>query len=524
MSENTSDLTGLLEDEYIERKTQYKQQNVQPGLRRPSQDLVVCIMFGLLFALLSYIDVFLHILGDMVVMKTQIPSSILFIKSVLVVPVSFFFIDVVQRKLKTLGPSRMFEIILLCSSAFLLLFGTVIWPNSKALQIDFFWSRDIFSEGKMNSRRLDFLFPTFLVFNEWISSVLYLISELWGSLIVSFMFFSRLTHQCTESQLKRFFPMLSLISGVAMLSSGLLIRNLNKHRDGLCFDDKETMFSRVFVVASILGLVTTGMSFFTDRFLTKQQSSMKDVAHIDQKMTLSMSLKLMQKSKLLAAMTTIVIMSSVCSGVVEATYRGGITLGAAQASTTIPSYVNRLNALAQIITSIFLLVIFFKPAGQFIDKKGWLPVAIVAPAMVVISLLVFFPIVFVNLRKEEIARFVLENYIGMVVVSLIRISKYCFFDISKEAVSIRIDPMHRQMFRGIHDGLGINVGKTIGSLYCTIVTMIFDVREIRSMALISSVFIAGLCIVWIRSILCINRSYKESIVRNGFADVGAIAH
>ncbi|KAH9411501.1 TLC ATP/ADP transporter [Ordospora pajunii] len=516
MSENTSNLTGLLGDEQIEGMIQSAHQNILPGLISQKRDLAVCIMFGLLFALLSYIDVFLHILGDIAVMKTQIPSSILFIKSVLVVPASFFFIDVVQRKLKILGSSRMLEIILLCSSAFVLLFGTVIWPNSKALQIDFFWSRDIFSEGKMNSRQLDFLFPTLLVFNEWTSSVLYLISELWGSLIVSFMFFSRLTHQCTEAQLKRFFPMLSLISGAVMLSSGLIIRNLNSYRDTLCFDGKEAMFSNVFVVASILGLVTTGVSFFTDRFLTKQQSSMKGVIHGNENITLSKSLKLMQKSKLLASMTTIVIMSSVCSSVVEATYRGGIALGAAQASETISSYVTSLNYSAQIITSILLLVIFFKPAGQFIDRKGWLPVAIVAPAMVVISLMIFFPIVFLNLRREEVARFILENHIGMVVVSLMRISKYCFFDISKEAVSIRIDPMHRQMFRGIHDGLGLNVGKTIGSLYCTIMTMIFDVRDIRSMALISSVLIAGLCIVWIRSILCIKR--------NSFADVGAIEH
>lgn len=512
-----------------EKHQHFAQVSSLTKVRHISQDIKANLLFNLLYALLSLVDAFLYILGDMVIMNTQIPSSILFIKSVLVLPVTFFFIAVVQRGLKFLSQPRMLEAILIVSSVFFLFFGFVIWPYSKRLQPDSFWSRDIFGDGKMNSRHLDFFFPIFLVFNEWISTVLYLVAELWGSLIISFMFFSRVVHQSTEAQLKKFLPTLSLISGVVLLSSGLLTRTLNSHRDALPYHEKEALFSQVFVVTSVITLASAATSFLADRFAPKEdlrRAGKKE--HKAQKMGFAKSLKVMQKSKFLMAMTGTVVASSVCSGIFEATYRGGIVLGAVQASASKPSYMNKLNAMAQIITSAFLLVMFFKPAVHLIEKKGWILVAMVGPIVAIVSLVLFFPMVFLNNIAEgdliapspgSIGRFVLENYTGMFMTSIIRISKYCFFDIAKEAACIRISPVHRQVFRGIHDGLGINIGKTIGSVYCTAVTVLFDVRDVRNTVTISTVFVGMFCIAWIKSIFYINKKYKAAIERNGFIDV-----
>ncbi|ADM12364.1 ATP/ADP translocase [Encephalitozoon intestinalis ATCC 50506] len=494
-----------------------------------SNDTKATLLFSLLYALLSYIDAFLYILGDMVMMNTQIPSSILFIKSVLVLPVTFFFIVIVQKGLKFLSQPRILEVVLIILSVFFLLFGLVIWPCSKKLQPDFFWSRDIFSDGKMKIRHLDFFFPIFLVFNEWASTVLYLVAELWGSLIISFMFFSRAIHQSTEAQLKKFLPVVSLISGMVLLSSGLLTRSLNSYRDTLPYSKKESLFSQVFVVTSILTAVSAITSYFTDKFTPKddrEYGSKKE--YKDHKMGFTKSLRIMRKSRFLMAMTESVIATSVCSNIFEATYRGGVVLGAVQASLSGSSYINKLNAMAQIITSAFLIVMFFRPATHLIERKGWFLVAITAPAIAIITLVLFFPMVFFNNISEDevitpregyLGSFVLENYTGMFLNTIIKISKYCFFDVAKEAASIRVPPSHRHSFRGIHDGLGINIGKTIGSVYCTLITVVFDVRDVRNMVSISTVFVGIFCIMWVRSVLYINKKYKESIEKNDFINV-----
>ncbi|AFN83847.1 ATP/ADP translocase [Encephalitozoon romaleae SJ-2008] len=494
-----------------------------------NSDTKSTLLFGLLYALLSYIDAFLYILGDMVMMSSQIPSSILFIKSVLVLPVTFFFIVIVQKGLKFLSQPRMLEVILIISSMFFLFFGFVVWPYRGRLQQDFFWSRDIFSDGKMKVRHLDFFFPIFLVFNEWSSTILYLVAELWGSLIISFMFFSRAIHQCTEAQVKKFLPTVSLISGIVMLSSGLLTKNLNSYRDGLPYHKKERLFSYVFVATSMLTVITAMASFFVDRTIPKEDSEYESKkVQKARKMGFVKSLRIMRRSRFLMAMTEAVVAASVCSNIFEATYRGGIILGAAQASSPRSSYMNKLNAMTQIITSVFLLVMFFKPATHLIERRGWLLVAIVAPAVAIITLLLFFPMVFFNNITEDdqilpteghMGRFVLENYAGMFLTTIIRISKYCFFDVAKEAASIRVSPIHRHSFRGIHDGLGINIGKTIGSVYCTLITVVFDVRDVRNMVSISTVFVGVFCVIWIRSVFYISKKYKESIEKNDFINV-----
>ncbi|CAD25761.1 similarity to ADP/ATP CARRIER PROTEIN [Encephalitozoon cuniculi GB-M1] len=503
--------------------------SVAGGMRSTSGDTKAVLLFSLLFALLSYIDAFLYVLGDMVMMNTQMPSSILFIKSVLVLPMTFFFIVIVQKGLRYLSQPRMLEVILIISSVFFLLFGFVIWPYCKRLQPDFFWSRDIFSDGKMKTRHLDFFFPIFLVFSEWASTMLYLVAELWGSLIISFMFFSRAIHQCTEAQVKKFLPTISLISAVVFLSSGLLTKSLNSRRDALPYHEKERLFSQVFIVTSALTVMSAITSFFTDRALAKDDPRHKGKKeHKVRKIGFAGSLKMMQKSRFLRAMTESVVAASVCSNIFEAIYRGGIVLGAVQSSTSKSSYMNRLNAMAQIITSIFLLVMFFKPATHLIERRGWFPVAITAPIVAIITLVLFFPMVFFNnitegdliaSGEEYVGSFVLENYTGMFLTTIIRISKYCFFDVAKEAASIRVSPVHRHSFRGIHDGLGINIGKTIGSVYCTLVTVVFDVRDVRNVVSVSTVFVGVFCVIWIRSILHINKKYKESIERNDFINV-----
>lgn len=509
------------------------------GILQRGHEWKMRVLFCLLYALLSFIDAFLYILGDMVMINTQIPNSILFIKSVLVLPVTLFFVAAVQKGLGLLGQPRMFELTLVVLAVFFLSFGFVVWPHSSSLQMDFFWSRDMFSDGKMKTRRLDFLFPVALVVNEWVSTVLYIVAELWGSLILSFMFFSRVTHQCTEDQLKRFIPVLCLISGFVLLFSGLTTKRLNKYRDMASYSRREAMFSGVFLVTSILTLLAAATSLFIDKTIpaggpTRTGNSIERRGGL--KMGFLESFRTIRRSRLLMALTNTIIAYAASSNILEATYRGGIVLGAEVLSLSKDSYMNRLNSLAQIIVSIFLIVIFFRPATHVIEKRGWLAVAIVAPAVTIVSLLLFFPMVMLNntalsgdgpaflrtLGGRLVGRYVLENYIGMAATSVMRVSKYCFFDIAKEVVSIRIDAEHRQLFRGIYDGVGMNIGKAIGSVYCAFSAVLFDSRDVRNAAAVSAVFVGVLCLLWIWSVSYLNRKYKESTEQNKFIDIDLV--
>ncbi|EJW02597.1 hypothetical protein EDEG_02994 [Edhazardia aedis USNM 41457] len=176
----------------------------------------MCLMFGLV----AYIYSVLRVVKDAIVSERQIPASIQFLKLTLVTPCSIFSVIIVTYLLGRMSIGNVLKICVLFFGVFFLVYGLTM-NFHHFVEKNEYWAINKLGDGKCSFRGLASLYPVFLCINFWTSSLLYLFSELWGSVVLSLLCLSYFNHICTFKQSLRFVPILYIMSNVGLLMSSL---------------------------------------------------------------------------------------------------------------------------------------------------------------------------------------------------------------------------------------------------------------------------------------------------------------
>lgn len=487
-----------------------------------------------LFGLLTLVHNTMGNLKDMVLMGRQGPMSMFLIKSIFLPPCSLFLVWLIQIGLGMFSPSRMFDITIVVFALCYSVFGLVLWPCKAYIQKDFCWARDIFCDGKMQTIRLQFTYPLFLVFNEWTSSFLFLCSEMWGALVVSYFFNVFTNETSTRRQSQRYISVYTIFNAFSILGSSLTTLVFNEWRNSVTFEQKELglrilVMLLVFVIAGTLTYKKHIEKNVLPNPIFLNESTKK--ARVKSETTLGQDKSIM-KSKLLIAISSNILFYGISSTLIEATFKSGLAAGAKYTNSSRETYSNFYNSAEQFITSISSLIIVNTPFPLLVRKGRWGYVASLPILGVMLSFLSVFPMAFYNLAsdqdgnvffrsifRETKPNFFLENNLGLASTAFLKVGKYLGSDITKEAISMQIDPIYRAKYKAIYDGLCGKLGKSIGSILCMIMSAIWDVYDIRKLALVSGIVVAIICVFWICSVIYLNRKYQSAIDSNSYIDI-----
>jgi ATP:ADP antiporter, AAA family len=497
------------------------------------------ILMGVLFFLITFIHTIFSNLRDMAIMGRQVPMSILFIKSILLLPCSVFFVGLIQKGLTMYSVSRIFDITFLVFSMFYLVFGILLWPRKVDLQPDFFLVMDIFSDAKMEMIGLNFLSPVFLMVAEWMTSLLFIFSELWGALVVSYLFNIFVNNISTRAQSRRFIPFYMLLNGFSILTSGITTIFLDRYRDGLSYESKDLGF-RV-VIFTFTGLIF--LSLYVKKRLERKlkgSSAFSTTLAVPIKMnksklTFSEEMRMLLRSRLLLAISLTILFYGISSTLIEGTFKGGLAATAEHLNRSKEEYSNFYNGCEQLIISLSLILAVNTPLPALVKNRGWKYVASVPIVVTTLSIFFVFMTAFYNvaasgegnlilksLFRSSKAKFPLENVLGLFSFSLVRLSKYISLDVTKEAISMQIDPEERAKYKAVYDGLCGKMGKSLGAILCTGMTMIFDISEFRKVAPISACIVALISLAWIKIVAYLQKKYSESVETNSHISVDIV--
>ncbi|AFM99145.1 ATP/ADP translocase [Encephalitozoon hellem ATCC 50504] len=514
----------------------YKKTGIFKHIRIAKNEWSRVLHLSFLFGAITVVHTVMGNLREMVLMGRQDPMSMFFIKSIFLPPCSLFFVWAIQRGLNFFTPSKMFDITLILFSACYILFGLVMWPFKSYIQKDFYWARDIFGDGKMESLRIHFLYPVFLVFNEWTSSFLFLCSEMWGALVVSY-FFNLFTNEVsTRRQSQRYISVYNISNAISIFISAIFTLIFNRWRDSVVFETKESGF-RVLVLAlafTVLGVL--GLKKYIERkilpipvFLIK-----KTKAPDEDKREIKMKEvgKALSRSKLLLAISLNVLLYGVSSTLVEATFKSGVAAGAKYTNNSKETFSNFYNGIEQIIIAISLLIVVNTPYSALIKKGGWkyvasLPIIVVVFSFFSVFLVAFYNVgacgggnvLFKSLFKGWEPMFFLENTLGLVTNAFLKIGKYLGADASKEAISMQIDPLYRAKYKAVYDGLCGKLGKSLGSVMCTVMTGIWDITDIRMVSSVSGILVAIIIILWLYVLKYLSRKFQTAVENNAYIEL-----
>ena len=312
----------------------------------------------------------------------------------------------------------------------------------------------------------------------WSFTLFYVMSELWGTTVMSVLFWAFANEVMTVKDAKRFYGILGIGANISAIFAGQVAILAS----GQLFDLSSVFGSDIW--GQSLGLVTAIVVFtgllciavfrwynlhVVSHYPSMKREGSQNRAVKDKKMRMGIwkSLSYLAKSKYLLCMAILVIGFNLAINMVEIIWKDQIRLVYPNPIDFNAYMGNVLKATGCVSTFVGLFI-----SGNVIRKMGWTFSALITPVALLITGIFFFGALLLknnplfstwsaNLGLTPVAFGVLFGTIQNV---LSRGCKYTFFDATKEMAFIPLSSESKFKGKAAIDGVGSRLGKTGGSI------------------------------------------------------------
>ena len=144
-----------------------------------------------------------------------------YIKLAVVMPSALIFVLCYSKLANILSRARLFNFLVGSFLCFFALFGFVIYPNIEILTPS---SQVI---ACMQSSYPNFFYYPLAMYGNWPLVIFYTMAELWGSAMVSLLFWQLANEITRSSEAKRFYSLFGLIANFSLILSGWVVRSFS---------------------------------------------------------------------------------------------------------------------------------------------------------------------------------------------------------------------------------------------------------------------------------------------------------
>ncbi len=337
------------------------------------------------------------------------------------------------------------------------------------------------------------------IIRNWTYSLFYIMSELWGSVALSLLFWGFANDTTRPSESKRFYGVFGLGANVAMMFSGPLIIHFSRIQSKLAPGvDAVGMTLNymvgLFTLAAIMTMVVywwINKNVLTDtRFYNpaEQQKVKKEKP----KMSLKESFAYLAKSRYIGLLCLIVLSYGVAINLVEVTWKGQLKLQYNNMNDY-NAFMGEFSLLTGTVTALLMLFV----SGNVIRRFGWTTAALITPAVLLVTGVGFFTfIIFKDALAGVIAALgttplMLAVLFGQAQNIASKATKYSLFDPTKEMAYIPLDQESKVKGKAAIDVVGARLGKSGGALINQVLIVLFG-----SLAAITP-YVAGISIFMI---------------------------
>ncbi len=135
-----------------------------------------------------------------------------------VLPSAIIFMIVYTKLANSTTRLNIYYIMIVFFSVFFGIFALFMYPNMDVLKLDL-------SKAQESVPYLKYIL---LMVSYWPYTLFYIMSELWGSVMLSLMFWQLANQIVTVTQAKRFYPLFGFLGQIGLLASGLTMKTLGK--------------------------------------------------------------------------------------------------------------------------------------------------------------------------------------------------------------------------------------------------------------------------------------------------------
>jgi AAA family ATP:ADP antiporter len=391
-----------------------------------------------------------------------------FLKLYGVLPGAVIFMLIYSKLSNKLSKPALFYATLSPFIIFFALFALVLYPAKDALHPHAL-------ADKLQAILPNGFMGLIAVFRNWIFSLFYVLSELWGSAVLSLLFWGFANDITKVKEAKRFYALFLTGANVALLVSGPAIRyfaNLPKKlaAAGIAtsLDPWGLTINRLMAVVVIFGLVILASYWWMNKKVLTDprfysQDEQKSTKKSKPKLSMKDSFKFLFKSKYLGLLAIVVLSYGIAINLVEVTWKSQLKAQYPNSNDYLAFMggFSTVTGLVTIFTTMFL-------GGNIMRKFGWRISALLTPIMVALTGVTFLAfVVFKNsLPVHLIGGITLQFFIVLLGAAqniLSKSCKYTFFDPTKEMAYIPLDQESKVKGKAAIDVVGARLGKSGGA-------------------------------------------------------------
>lgn len=416
----------------------------------------------LLFFFINFNYTILRDTKDTLVITASGPETILFLKTYGVAPCAVIFLLIYAKLSNILSKENLFYAAIAPFLIFFGLFFTVLYPNREALHPDAM-AEDLKAVLPLGLHGL------VACFRDWTFSLFYIFAELWGSAVLSLMFWGFANEITRVSESKRFYTLFGLGANVAMLFSGPAIMYVSDIRKYLPADVDAWQVSLNYLMSMVIlaGIAIVAIyrwmnrNVLTDpRFYAPEEKKGKSSKP---KLGIMESFAYLAKSRYILCIAILVISYGICINLVEVTWKGQLKLQYPNPNDY-STFMGGFSTLTGAITIVMLFV-----GGFIIRRFGWGVGAMITPTVLLVTGTAFFAfVIFRDSLTGYIAMLgtsplMLAVMFGMMQNIMSKSTKYSLFDPTKEMSYIPLDQEQKVKGKAAIDVVGARLGKSGGA-------------------------------------------------------------
>ncbi|KAJ9513897.1 hypothetical protein QJQ45_021138 [Haematococcus lacustris] len=346
------------------------------------------------------------------------------------------------------------------------------------------------------------------IIRNWTFCLFYVMAELWGSVVVSVLFWGFANQITTVEEASQFYPLFGLGANVALIFSGQAVKYFSLVRANLPpgVDGWAVSLNGLMGMVVIGGFLITGIYWGLQRKVVPQIKSLREKKKkVKAKMSVGESFAFLAASPYIRDLALLVVSYGISINLVEVTWKSKIKAQFPNPNEY-SAFMGEFSTATGIVTFAMMLL------SRVIFKKfGWGVAALITPVMLLLTGLIFFSLVlFSDSVKPWLASMGLTPLYAAVLVGAAqnifsKSSKYSLFDPCKEMAYIPLEDEVKTKGKAAIDVICNPLGKSGGALIQQF--MIIGFGSLAASTPYLGGILLAIVLVWIGAAASLNKQF-----------------
>lgn len=426
-------------------------------------------------------------------------ETITFLKLYGVLPTTFVFSLLYVRLRKATNFITCYYAIVGMFIAFFILFVTYLYPNALNIQPDVEYIKSL----QNMYPRFKYLFP---IYGVWTYALFYVMSELWGALCLSILFWQMANDMIGPNEAKRFYPLLIFVSHTSVVLLSALMRSF-------CNCTGAQIIQYTVQIAIVLASILLVVFYYLHRYILVQPKFKQDILKQSRKpkVTLSFteSIRQAMHSPYVGLIAVLVLSYGVIINLIDVTWKSRLLA----ATGSLEAYYQYMSTFTFWLGIISMCFIYLSKGALM--RFGWRFCAMTTPVIMLFTGLVFFVYLVIggDLMAESSSLWpgtALVVMVGGFGLLFTKSAKYSFFDPTKEMSFIPLPYDLRIAGKAAVDGIGGRLGESSGGFIQSLL-LIWTAGTQVDIAPYLLILTVVLSVVWLISVYRLNELYQEQL-------------